>query len=100
MAQTPEAKVKTRIKRWLTKHKIYHFSPIGSAFGTHGVPDIICCVNGLFVGIEVKAPGKLRTLTENQKRHLEAIKASGGMAFVADDVEVVENMLAKHVKSS
>jgi Holliday junction resolvase len=93
MAQTPEAKVKAKIKKWLNGQGIYHFSPIGSAFGTHGVPDIICCAGGKFVAIEVKAPGKLGTLTENQKRHIEEIRDAGGVAVVADDLAIVVDVL-------
>lgn len=90
MASTPEGSVKTRIKRYLNKLGVYHFSPIGGAFAVHGVPDIICCVRGLFVGIEVKAPGKERTVTPNQRHHLDRIMDAGGIAIVATSVEQVE----------
>ena len=93
MAQTPEAKVKTKIKKVLKERGVYNFSPIGSAFGTHGVPDIICCYRGLFIAIEVKAPGKLGTLTANQAAHIEQIQQAGGRAIVADDVSKVVDLL-------
>lgn len=89
---TPESKVKQSIKRWLNAQGIYSFSPIGSAFGTHGVPDIICCVRGLFVAIEVKAPGKLSNTTANQKRHIADIKKSGGVAFVVDSLDLLKEL--------
>lgn len=92
MAQTPEAKVKAKIKKFLKERGVYFFSPIGSAFGTHGVPDLVCCYKGLFVGIEVKAPGKLGTLTANQQAHLAKIKEAGGWAIVIDDVSKVVDL--------
>lgn len=93
MSSTPEAKVKVKIKRWLNERGAYHVSPIGSAFGTHGVPDLLVCLGGTFVAIEVKAPGKIGNLTENQKLQLEQIQKSGGVAFVADDLQTVIDKL-------
>lgn len=92
MAATPEAKVKAKIKKFLKEKGVYNFSPIGSAFGTHGVPDIICCYNGLFIAIEVKAPGKLGTLTANQIAHIEKINSAGGRAIVADSLDKVVDL--------
>ncbi|WP_242844806.1 VRR-NUC domain-containing protein [Clostridium botulinum] len=45
-----------------------------------GIPDIIACVNGTLVGIEVKAPnGKA---SELQKRNIRLIQESGGLGYV------------------
>jgi len=68
-----------------------------------GVPDILACLNGRFIGIEVKAPEreivvvrrgkagrrKLRggKLSEKQAVELEAIRRAGGVAIVAWGVE-------------
>ncbi len=52
--------------------------------GKAGTPDIVCCVDGKFVGIEVKRPGfKAREL---QAHHLEKIREAGGVSFVAHSV--------------
>lgn len=95
MAQTPEGRVKAKIRSWLKAKGIYAFAPIGSAYGTHGIPDIICCVDGRFIGIECKAPGKEKTTTCNQDQHIAAITASGGVAFVATSLEDVVASFAK-----
>lgn len=51
-----------------------------NAYTKVGVPDILACVNGHFVGIEVKAPnGKPSKL---QLYNIEEIKKSGGIAMV------------------
>ncbi len=89
MAATPEKKVKTAIKSWLTKQGIYFHCPIGSAFGTHGAPDIFCCAKGRFVGIECKAPGKEKNTTPNQDDHISRINAAGGLSFVASSLDEV-----------
>lgn len=80
---TPEAKVKQRIKDILKELECYSFSPIGGAYSSRGVPDIIGCLNGVFFGIEAKA-GKGKT-TALQDRELQRIKDAGGIALVVNE---------------
>jgi len=52
-----------------------------------GTPDIIACLNGRFIAIEVKRKGNKATPLQLAK--IEQIRASGGIAFIAyskDDV--------------
>ena len=93
MAQTPEAKVKARVKAWLVARDIWHCTPIGSQFGESGVPDILCCWDGRFLAIEVKAPGKRSNTSDIQKRQLAGITAAGGTAIVVDDVLQMEDII-------
>ena len=94
-ARKPERKVKDSIKSWLNANGFYHFSPIGGAFTVHGVPDIVVCARGRFVGIECKAPGKEGNVTPNQQDHLDRIKAAGGVSLVASSLdEVVQAFVA------
>jgi Holliday junction resolvase len=52
----------------------------GAQYTKSGIPDILACVNGYFVGIEVKAPnGKP---SEIQLYNVRRINAAGGFAFV------------------
>lgn len=83
MAQTPEVKVKAKIKKILANYNIYYAMPIGSGFGNAGVPDFLCCVNGLFLAIEAKA-GK-GTTTALQDKHIAKIRESGGAAMVVNE---------------
>lgn len=92
MAATPEAKVKATIRAWLTARDIWYCQPIGSAFGPSGVPDFIACWKGRTLGIEAKAPGKRANTTSMQKRQLEQIEASGGIALVVDDIAQLDAM--------
>jgi len=85
---TPEAKVKLSVKKILDGLGIYHFSPFMAGMGRAGVPDIIGCHKGRFLGIECKA-GK-NTLTELQKRELLAIAAADGYTFVAREDNLEE----------
>jgi Holliday junction resolvase len=52
---TPEGKVKKQVKKILDDVGAYHFSPMTAGYGRSGVPDIIACVKGKFIGIECKA---------------------------------------------
>jgi hypothetical protein len=65
---------------------VWFTMPMGTGFGSSGVPDFLCCKDGHFVAIETKAPGKRSNTTELQRAQIEAIKQSGGVAVVVDNV--------------
>jgi hypothetical protein len=88
MAQTPEVKVKARVRAILDVLGIYYFMPPANGYGRQGIPDIICCMAGRFVAIECKA-GKGQ-LTELQKRELDKIMNADGLTYVAREDNLVE----------
>ena len=81
MAQTPEVKVKARVRAILDVMGIYYFMPPANGFGRSGIPDIICCVNGRFFAIECKAGKGMTTALQN--RELQHIEDAGGMSLIA-----------------
>lgn len=83
MASTPEAKVKAAVKKLLDEMGIYHFSPVQNGMGRAGIPDIIGCFRGRFLGIECKA-GKGKT-TALQDLELEKIRQAKGFAYVVNE---------------
>ena len=83
MASTPEAKVKAAVKKLLDERGIYHFSPVQNGMGRAGIPDIIGCFNGRFLGIECKA-GKGKT-TALQDLELEKIRKAKGFTYVVNE---------------
>ena len=93
MAQTPEAKVKAKIKAILKAHGAYYAMPIGTGLGNSGVPDFLVCHNGKFLGIEAKA-GKGKT-TALQEKNLREIELAGGLALVIteENIDVLGMML-------
>jgi Holliday junction resolvase len=96
MATTPEAKVKAKIKAILKAHNVYYAMPIGTGYGSSGVPDFLCCVRGRFLAIEAKA-GKGKT-TALQDKNIKQIIASGGLAIVVNEDNMQElELLLKHV---
>ncbi len=80
---TPEKKVKDRVKRVLAGCGIYYFMPATHGYGSSGVPDIIACRNGLFIGIECKANGGKPTTL--QLKNLGDIVAAGGVGILVDE---------------
>lgn len=74
------------IKRYLRSlgSDIFFWKEHGGPFGTNGVPDIICCYKGRFLGMECKLPGGV--LTELQKRAIEKINKAGGIACRVESV--------------
>lgn len=94
---TPEKKVENKIKQYLDLIGAYHVKIHGSAFMPSGTPDILACVQGRFVAIEVKRPegGRVSPL---QKHKLELIERSGGVGIVARDVsDVSERLQREHL---
>lgn len=90
---TPEGRVKAKIKARLKERGIWFCMPIGTGYGTSGVPDFICCANGRFLAIEAKAPGRARNTTVLQDQQIMAIHKAGGVAVVVDDPKQLEHLL-------
>ena len=90
MAATPEGRVKAKVKDWLKANGIWFCMPMGTGFGSSGVPDFLCCWNGRFLAIETKAPGKAGNTTALQDIQLASIQAAEGIALVVDDVSVLD----------
>lgn len=93
MAATPEKKVKARVEAMLKEAGAYYFFPATHGYGRSGVPDIVACLKGQFIGIECKA-GR-GTTTALQDRELSRIRAAGGVALVIHEgnFDVLEELL-------
>ena len=88
---TPEGKVKKKVKKILDDIGAYHFSPMTAGYGRSGVPDIIACYKGKFIGIECKAgEGKLTLL---QISNMKQINACGGLAIMVNEGNI-ESLLS------
>lgn len=95
MASTPEKKIKEKVVKVLKEYGAYYFYPVASGFASAGIPDIICCYRGVFIGIEVKYDADKNPPTALQMKNLDAIKANEGVAMVVDhkNVEAVRVLL-------
>lgn len=88
MAQTPEVKVKNRVKKILDESGAYYFMPPANGFGRAGIPDIVGCHNGVFFAVECKAGRGIPTAL--QEREIRNIKNAGGYAWVINEMNVDE----------
>ncbi len=87
----PEQKIQKKITDFLEGHNAYVVKVISST--KKGVLDLIFCFKGKFVSIEVKTPNTRNNVSELQKLNIKRIQQAGGIAFVAWNVEMVEENL-------
>lgn len=80
--------VKAQVVKMLKDIDAYYFFPVANGWMSSGVPDIIACINGRFVGIECKA-GKNST-TAIQDKNLIAIKKNGGVALIVNETKLTQ----------
>lgn len=64
----------------------------GSMYSS-GIPDIVGAHHGVFLGLEVKVPGREHTVTDLQQVTLDKIEEAGGIAGVVTDLEEVDEAL-------
>jgi hypothetical protein len=95
MALTPEKKVKNKVVALLKERGAYYFFPASYGMGRSGVPDIVCCIDGNFIGIECKA-GKNKA-TALQLKELAAIREAGGTTFIINEENI--GVLAEYLKT-
>jgi hypothetical protein len=77
-----ESKISGAILDELKKEGVFAFKIHGSALMMNGLPDIIACVEGMFVGLETKVPEKRSNTSKVQKYVHGLITQSGGIAVV------------------
>ena len=83
------------IKRYLASlgSDVFYFKEHGGPYGTSGIPDIIVCYRGRFLGLEAKLPGG--RLTELQKRAIARINCAGGIARRVESVDDVKAVITQ-----
>lgn len=81
------------IKKYLASlgSNVFFWKEHGGPYGTSGVPDIICCYRGRFLGLECKLP--TGRLTELQKRAINKINIAGGTALRVESVDDVKKVI-------
>nr|DAK78518.1 MAG TPA: Nuclease [Caudoviricetes sp.] len=85
-ANLKEKAVENKIKKWLKDRNYWFFKVHGSIFQPAGIPDVLACIDGKFVAIEVKRT-KGGVVSPLQKAQIAKIKENGGIAGVATSME-------------
>lgn len=75
-----EKAYENRIKSYLESKNCWFVKFFANSFTKSGVPDILACVNGFFVAIEVKAENGRPS--ELQYWHRHHIRESGGISII------------------
>ena len=108
----PESNIQSAIMDYLAKRQIFHWrNTTGVAagerpgtgkkffirYGTVGSPDIICVIEGYFVGIECK--GKGGTQSDDQKLFAQRLTDSGGIYLLVksfdEAIEAIEDCISR-----
>ena len=93
----PEARIVKRIQQTIAEKGGRAFKIHGSTKGEEavfqeaGLPDLLVCYKGRFVGLEVKVPGGKPSRL--QLHVLDEIRNAGGIAAVVETVEEVLDLL-------
>lgn len=91
---TPEKNVKQKVCAKLKELGAYYFYASTGGYGASGVPDIVACYKGKFIGIECKANGNKATAL--QQKHLREISMQQGVSLIIDETNI--EMLEYYVK--
>jgi len=83
-----EKNIENKIKNYLKSKGAYYVKYHGNQYSQVGVPDILACYKGYFIGIEVKNEmGKTSPL---QDINLKMINEAGGYGIVARSIKDIE----------
>lgn len=87
-----EKKLQKQVVEFLRKANIFFYHPRETKKGTDGIPDLICCIKGLFLAIELKSPQYKNPASKLRKEQIkvkEKIESSGGIYIVSNDFEEI-----------
>lgn len=93
----PESRIVTQVLAYIRSlpsayaHKVH-----GGPHGSTGEPDVDACVAGRAVKVEVKAPGRLSTLTPTQRAALRRWRHAGAIVGVVCSVDEVMTLLRSY----
>lgn len=91
MPRTPEAILKTEIRRYLTSIGAFWSSVQGGMGSKPGDPDIVVCHEGRYYAVEAKSSdGSLREMQRIRKGQIED---AGGVYIVARSVQDVADRI-------
>lgn len=88
-----ELDIQKKIKDWLEKQGAYVVKVISASKA--GIPDLLVCYKGKFIGIEVKTPKTKTNVSDLQYYNIELIDKANGYAIVAWDLEGVKSFIRK-----
>lgn len=82
MSTQPESRLQRKIQNAIKAEGYFVFKVHGSEYMMAGLPDLIVCAQGLFIGLEVKLPSTRSNTSARQDYVHELINDAGGKAVV------------------
>lgn len=89
----PEARLQRKIQAALKSRGAWCFKIHGGPTMMAGLPDLIMCYRGQFIGLEVKMPEGV--VSAIQKRRIQEIRDAGGSAYVVRSVASAVRVLER-----
>ena len=90
----PESSLQTKVVAYLKGRGIYCLNLFGDGFSGKGKPDVIACINGLFVAFELKVDEN--DMQDDQIIHKRRIERSGGLHYcprsLGEVIEIIEEL--------
>ena len=105
MKKPPETEdhIKDMLRQWFDRHTAWHYAPVQTGFGVHGIHDRVGCIPivvtpemvgktiGLFASVEAKRPGRRkeprRGMSVHQLENMQMIQNAGGLSICCDGQE-------------
>ena len=79
-----EGTIRRAVIKELRRRGVYHIPYPAGPYARRGVPDLLACIGGRFVGLELKRPGA--EPSPHQLLEHGRIEAAGGSVFVVRSV--------------
>lgn len=99
----PEAEFQSAVVKFLEHRfgpRFWYINHLGGLGQRAGIPDLLCCVDGRFLALEIKSPTGTGRLGPSQKLELEAIRRAGGVAGVVASWDELEALLEEVERST
>jgi len=98
MISNLERDLQKKCLRWVRSlSKVWYLKVVGNAVQASGVPDILLCIKGKFIAIELKRPDGTGVLSDIQQANIERIREAGGQAYVVDSFEEFKRIIEENI---
>ena len=98
MSTQPESRLQRKIQDALKLQGYFVFKVHGSEFMMAGLPDLIVCAEGLFIGLEVKLPATRKNTSARQDYVHDLIRAAEGAAVVVCSADEAVSFIHAYLK--
>ena len=99
MVQKAESRLQRRMRKRLEEEFGGWWVKIHGSIYQAGIPDLVGCVCGMFIAIEVKK-SENEDASELQWKTIDNIKAEGGLSFCTHDIEEAVRRVRRHLEKA